>query len=119
ESESVAEGQRTRVLDGLAAYGKRQRAGDGAVFVVDEFLGTYSGAAVAGTLVVGVKGAADEQTARKAIAELQAAAAALSPATLDRALAEASERADSAGAEDPPPGEQEGPAADDDLEEDM
>jgi hypothetical protein len=118
ESPESASKRLELVLTGLAAYGKNRDGKDGARFVVDEFLGTYSSATASGPLVLGVKGAADETAARAALAELEAATGKLSAAAKQAATTEASERANRTGddgdaADDPgdgddPLGENEG-----------
>lgn len=75
-----------KLEEGFLGYGERAEVG-GATWVKDVYLGAYSRATAAGTMVVGVRGAPDPAKAAAPLAKLEKAVRALPPEVARKAAA--------------------------------
>ena len=73
-----------QIVEGLSQYGTKRGADDGTTFIVDEFLSTYSTVAATDHVAIGIRSAADQKTARAALAKLDAAVRALPEGTVGK-----------------------------------
>jgi hypothetical protein len=75
-----------KLEEGFLGYGEKAEIG-GATWVKDVYLGAFSRATAAGTMVVGVKGAPDAAQAASSLAKLEKAVRALPPEVAKKAAA--------------------------------
>lgn len=100
---AAAKAAAKRFVEGWLSYGERD--GD---WVKDQYLGQFSGAVADGSLVVGLRGAADKAAADAMMKRLREALAKLPPAVRERIAAEGSgdERGEPGGQQSAPPADE-------------
>ncbi|ACY13201.1 hypothetical protein Hoch_0563 [Haliangium ochraceum DSM 14365] len=91
--------------EGFASYGEALDGGDGVQWIEDQYISTIAGATARGSLVLGVRGAADRDSAAHALEALLAAAAKLPEEVRAAAQAQAEAPAGADAAEDDEDGE--------------
>jgi hypothetical protein len=86
--------------DGFASYGSAAGNEDGVRWIEDRYLDTVAGVSADRSLVVGVRGMPDKDTARAWLGKLRAAAGAMPEAVLQQAVSAAAARTGGGGYDD-------------------